>query len=324
MLRTVFAAATLAAIAASASSAFAQEGRLNVRNPGLDLVANRNLTLRENATPRIAIDPGANRQIVVEPGNGPNGQPPRQNLVINPGQPNPPQDVAVNPGNPGDQVGQQNLVINPGQPNPPQDVAVNPGNPGNDFGREPPRQNIVINPGQPNPPQIVVDAGRPQADPQRPATVVNPGLPQTQGPAFIDTAQQLIEDDLPAAAPQADAPALPTEQAQAPAAGQWLEPWQVEFRLGQEGFREVQFVDRNDKYFFVLADAGNYRGLTYLLAVDGYTGAVVSAREINLEAQRYTTPVQNYAPRYSYSPRYEGGYRYSVNGDDCDEYGRRY
>lgn len=332
MFRTALAAATLAAVAASASAAFAQQdtnlaGRITIRQDRAagDVVA-----------PRIALNPSAqagpnDRTIVVQPRPE---NPGIQQLVADPG-------AGANPTPPPT----QQIVVDPGRPSEPQQIVVNPGRPS-----EP--QQIVVNPGRPSEPQVIVDAGRPSGpqqiviDPptdrpvfgERPVTTERPNdRPVIAEPNFgaqpsIDLVDDLIQGD--AAPAQAAAPAQTEVQAAAPAqteGTELLEPWQIQFRLVREGFRNINFVEKSDSYYFLTAEPANYAGLTYLMAVDLY-GKVVSVRELQGYSAEARARYQPEAPRYQ-QPRYEAprytryeAPRYSapryVADDNCDEYGR--
>ncbi len=361
MLKTALAAATLAAVAAAASTSVHAQDR-DVRQQ----------RLTELRPAQLLANPATGRRTVVL-AQADQGQRGRSNarIAINPGRGGQGSDEVL-----GDNIrtrvpGTLNLTVNPGnggqtasnddRPDVLPRIATDPGqgqSSNTDIGapQNPPRQQIVIAPGDgpsantdngrvPGNRQIVVEPSEPAAagdfDSIPPIQVGDAGAPDVAPPAADPLDDEDLLDDLPNAAPQlpeppaalapeapADDPALAAPQEQAPAVAERLDELQIHYRLASEGFYDVRIFKADATYYYVLAALGAHRPIGYVMAVNAYTGKVVSLREHEAgyrQAYHYERPTYRFAaPTYrfttpSYSYRNVGS-RY----DDCFEPGYRY
>lgn len=319
MFKTTFAAAALAAIAAAAStSSFAQDREALGNITALtDSLANQRLR-----PALIAVDPGVG-QSVADTATG-DVQTGRQNLVIDPGQgqaanggdaPIFTPRIAVPPGQ-GQSTSDQIADAGPDltQPGSVQQVVIDPGQGQSSSDREErlPNRQIVVEPAQPQTPAGI--GGIAQLEPPATEEETLPPLFQIDPPAAAQP-QAPAATEVPPAAAQAPA----TTEAPAVAAGQPLELWQVQFRLGKEGFYNVRFIKSDAKYFYLLADLGDRYTNTYVLAIDAYAGTVVAAKEYAGNYGRYAGRYEQHVePTYRYEDRYSD-YRTGGYDPDCPE-----
>lgn len=307
MLRIAAAATVVAGLAAfSTPPAVAQDGvRVGAGEALSRVITRRGLALEPGqdaaalgaggaVTPRLAIEPGdgqsasqneqlGDRQIVVEPPVGDPDDRRRPVIAVTPGGEQATPDI--------DQPGVQQVVIPPGGPDGAPPAGQGPNGDGGGA------QQVVIVPDEALP--DIPDAGAVVAQP--PAIIVpqvRPGQPPGGEAPLVDAAAAGAGE--PAGA-VADSPApdlvLP--------GGETLQAWQIQFRLGQAGYRDVRFLDVDDDYYYVIAAKREDLATRYVMAVDAYTGAV-SAYQVMAaySAPRYEEPAIA-DPRYQVEPRYE-------------------
>lgn len=336
MFKTALAAAALAAIAAAAStSSFAQD-RDALRNITAltDSLANR-----RQAPAFLAIDPGVGQSAADEA----TGDAARQNAVIDPGQGQSANGgeglvftprIAIDPGQ-GQSSSDQVAEVDPEltQPGPIQQIVIDPGQGQSSSDRVEreeerlPNRQIVVEPAQPQTPAGI--GGIAQLEPPATEEETVPPLFQIDPPATAQP-QAPAAIEAPAAT---EAPAVTqapvTTEAPAIAAGQPLELWQVQFRLGKEGFYNVRHIKSDAKYVYVLADLGDRYTTTYVLAIDAYAGTVAAAKEFEGNYGRYAGRYEQHVePSYRYQERYSD-YRTGGYDPDCPEertysFGNRY
>ena len=266
---------------------------------------------------------GASQQIVVAPGGQAGaGAPVTAQLVVPPGNGagngagGTPQQIVVAPG-----AGQapvvQPIVVAPGGGRPadgrPLGGAQEPGN-----GPGAPVQQIVLNPGQAptgNP------GGRPVADAggfELPPFDQVPQGGDLGAPAAPSLGQFPAQSVPPALAEPPAAPIAPAAPAEQFAATDRLEPWRIQFRLAQQGFRDVQFIDQNDQYYFVIAAAAN-QASSYAIAVDAYKGDIVEIKAAPYNAYGAQPFGYTYGGQPGYAPG--AGYGYGQSQNNYNAYG---